>query len=439
MRAVEIAVASLALAAGALVAPAAGTAADGWEAAVPLTRSGADVWDLELSLVEGSGMATWVHWTDDRTRLLVARQRRDGSWSRPGVLPGTGQVVEAEVAADARGRVRLAWTVGRRVLTARLRTDGSTSRPVVLHRTPGGPLGTRPAYLRLAVNATGATVVAWETMDDDEAPPYAEPVAQVVARDAGGPWSPALTLSSEGVPGIRPEVVVARSGRMTAAWGERDGRAWSVRAASRPAGEDWGTGERLSAEGERAGVPHLAGLPSGRVAVAYAFRSEEAQGIAVRHGSSGPRWSSPARIRGARIASWVDVGLGRTDAVVAYTDRRDAAWAASVSRSGLVTRTRLLPEVSVYYGMQVVANPSGEAVAVWDSVMGDDHPIEAAVRRRDGTWGRVARLSAGGVDGFLGAPVIAPDGGALVLWNAGDETDPDSSRVWVRSFAPRAR
>ncbi|GAB3039297.1 hypothetical protein GCM10011376_33390 [Nocardioides flavus (ex Wang et al. 2016)] len=325
------------------------------------------------------------------------------------------------------------------MLTARLRADGSTSPPVVLHRTPGGPLGTRPVYLRLAVNATGAAVVAWETMDDDEAPPFADPVAQVAARDAGGPWSPARTLSTDGVLGIRPEVFVARTGRMTAAWGERDGRAWSVRAASRPAGADWGRSERLSAARERAGAPHLAGLPSGLTAVAYAFRSEESEGIAVRHGSPAARWSSPARIRGARLASWLDVGLGRTDAVVAHTDRRDAAWAASVSRTGVVTRTRLLPEVSVYYGLQVVANPSGEALAVWDSVAGDDHPIEAAVRRRDGTWSRAARLSGGGVDGFLGAPVIATGGGALVLWNAGEETDPDSSRVWVSSRPGRAR
>ena len=97
-------------------------------------------------------------------------------------------------------------------------------------------MGTRPVYLRLAVNAAGAAVAACETMDYDEAPPYADPITQVVARDAAGPWSPAWTLSSVGVLGVRPEVFVDRAGRMTAAWGERDGRAWSVHIASRTVG-----------------------------------------------------------------------------------------------------------------------------------------------------------------------------------------------------------
>jgi hypothetical protein len=288
-------------------------------------------------------------------------------------------------------------------------------------------------YLRLAVNATGAAVVAWEAMDDDQAPPYADSVTQVVARDAAGPWGDARTMSSPGVLGIRPEVFVARSGRTTAAWGERAGRAWSVHAASRTAGGDWEASRRLSALGERAGVPQLAGLASGRLVVAYAVHSGQVDGVAVRHGSPSSRWSSPVLVRGADPASWVDVGLDRTEAILVYTDRRRAAWTASVPRAGGVRRTRLLPETSIYYGMQVVANGSGEAVATWDSVAGDDHPIEAAHRRRDGSWGPVTRLSADGVDGFLGASAIAPGGHALVVWNAGDEVDPDSSRVWASS------
>jgi hypothetical protein len=293
-------------------------------------------------------------------------------------------------------------------------------------------------YLRLAVNAGGAAVVAWETMDDDQAPPYADPVTQVVARDAAGPWTAARTLSSPGVLGVRPEVFVDRSGGMTAAWGERAGRAWSVHVASRTVGEDWGSSERLSAAGERAGIPQLAGLPSGRVVVAYAVRSGQAEGVAVRHGSPSSRWPSPVLVEGAGPASWVDVGLGRTEAVLAYTDRHRAVWTASVPRAGRVRRTRLLPEATIYYGLQVVANSAGDAVVTWDSVVGDDHPIEAAHRRRDGTWGPVVRLSGDGVDGFLGAPAIAPDGDALVVWNAGDEVDPDSSRVWVSSRPGRA-
>ncbi|GAB3039292.1 hypothetical protein GCM10011376_33400 [Nocardioides flavus (ex Wang et al. 2016)] len=103
MRAVHAVVVALATVAGAFTAPALAGTVDDWHAPVPLTRGGADVWDLGLSLADDRGVAAWVRWKDDRTRLLVARQRRDDSWSPPRVVRGTGRLAEVEVAADGRG------------------------------------------------------------------------------------------------------------------------------------------------------------------------------------------------------------------------------------------------------------------------------------------------------------------------------------------------
>lgn len=423
-----------ALVLGLLASPAASAAPSGeWGDAVPVSRTGGDLWDLELSMHQDRGLAVWVRWKDDASRVLVARQRGTGGWTRPVAVPGTRGAGEVEVARDARGRARLVWTVGRRVRAAWLRRDGSTSSPVLLHRTPAGPLGTRPAYLQLAVNADGAAVVAWQTMDDDEAPPYASPEVQVVAHDATGPWREVHTLSSPDADGVRPEVFVSRAGRATVAWGERLGRAWSVRTASRRERSSWGPPRTASVPSERASIPHLAGLPSGRLALAYAFRADERQGLAVRQWSRSRGWDRRVVVRGARMPSWVDLGLSVQGATAAYSDAEDSVWVVAVSRTGERSRTRLVPEVSVFYGMHVVVNRAGDALVAWDSVRGGDHPIEAAYGARDGSWEPVTRISAARGDAFLGALGLTPDGDALAVWNGGDLADPDSSRVWSRA------
>lgn len=428
----------LALGLAAPTAGAAGAAGDpdqGWGAPMPVSRAGADVWDLDLAMHDGRGLAVWVRWKDDGTRVMAARQRATGGWRAPSAVSGTRGASEVEVAYDARGRVRLVWTAGRRVKAAWLRPGGSTSDPVVLHRTPAGSLGTRPAYLQLAMNRVGAAAVAWETMDDDEAPPYAAPRVQAVNATATGGWSAVRTLSSADTEGIRPEVFVSRTGRVTAVWGERAGDRWRVMTASRRDGAAWGASRALTGRSVLAGIPHLAGLPSGRLAVAYVVRSPESRGLRVREWSPASGWSAPVAVQGALLRSWVDVGLSRQGTTVAFTDVKEAVWTASIARSGAVKRSRLAPVVSVYYGLQLVVNRAGDALVAWDSVRGGDHPIEAAYRSGSGPWGPVSRVSAAQGDGFLGALALTPGGDGLAVWNGGDIADPDSSLVWSRFYS----
>ncbi|MBD3947151.1 hypothetical protein [Nocardioides ganghwensis] len=438
-------------AAGALVLGTLGPPAEaavpggGWGDPVRVSGAAGDIWDLELAVHRGRGLAVWVRWRGEATRVEAAWQRGDGAWSDPVAVEGTRDASEVEVAYDALGRPRLVWTRGRRVVTARLERDGSTTRPVVLHRTAAGPLGTRPAYVRLALHATGTAVVGWQAVDDDEAPPYATSSVQVVTRDAaGGDWTTAQTLSSPEVDATRPEVVVDRSGRATVAWGEQQGRTWRVRAASRSAGSSWGAPETLSATSEQASAPQLAGLPFGRLggrfAVAWPTRTEDGHGVVVRQWDGAAGWSAPVTVRSARLPGWVDLGLSRHGPVVAFAastrrvDARQRVLVARVSPTGEVDRSRLAPRVSVYYGMHVVVNRAGDALVAWDSVRGGDHPVEAAYGARDGSWGPVTRVSAVGGDAFLGAVALRRDGDGLAVWNGGDLEDPDSSRVWARTY-----
>jgi hypothetical protein len=200
----------------------------------------------------------------------------------------------------------------------------------------------------------------------------------------------------------------------------------------------------LSAGSERAGLPQLAGLPfgrlGGRLAVAWPTRTEDGHGVVVRQWDGVAGWSAPVTVGSARQPGWVDLGLSRSGPVVAFAaatrrvDARQRVVVARVSRSGAVSRTRLAPRVAVYYGMHVVVNRAGDALVAWDSVRGGDHPVEAAYGSRDGSWGPVTRVSALRGDAFLGAVALRRDGDGLAVWNGGDLVDPDSSRVWARTY-----
>jgi hypothetical protein len=262
----------------------------------------------------------------------------------------------------------------------------------------------------------------------------------MVTHDAAGGWSPARTLSSRDAEAFRPEVFVDRTGRATAAWDEMVGRASRVWTASRPAGSGWRDPDPLGEAADSLGVAQLAGLPSGRLVVAHAVG--ERGGVAVRQWSRSGGWSPPAVVPGgSRSLGWVDVGLAVRGPVVALAagthrvDARQRVVVARVSRRGEVARTRLAPPVSVYYGMHLVVNRAGDALVAWDSVRDDDHPVEAAYGAGDGEWGPVTRASATPGDAFLGALAVRRDGDGLVVWNAGELADPDSSRVWARTYS----
>lgn len=420
--------------------PASGAAGDvdeGWGPVLPVSRAGADVWDVDLALDGGAGRAVWVRWGGKTTRIMTAAQRRTGGWARPAAVPGTRGAAEVEIAVDGRGRAHVVWVAERQVKASMLRLSGRWTRPVLLHETPAGPLGTRPRYLELSVNRGGAAVVAWQTMDDDEAPPYADSAVQAVTRSASGGWSAVRRLSSRGGEGVRPEVYVDRRGRVTAVWGERVGDSLVVMARSGRASDAarWAPSRALSRRTVDAGIPQLAGVPGGELAVAFGFRGDDARGVRVWRWSAGSGWRVAARIPGGSPRSWIDAGLDRTGRVtVAFSNAADTVWAGEVSAAGVVSRSRLVGDVSVYYGMHLAVNGAGDAVVAWDSVRGGQHPIEAAYRPAGGGWERVVRVTPARGDAFLGSLAVDRGGDALVVWSGGELMDPDSSMVWSRGY-----
>lgn len=228
------------------------------------------------------------------------------------------------------------------------------------------------------------------------------------------------------------------SGRATAVWAERVGDGLVIRTRSRSGASRWTAAAALTGRAVDAGVPQLAGLPGGDLAVAYGFRGPDRRGVRVWRWSPAAGWGVAGRVAGGSPRSWIDVGLDRTGrAAVAFSNVADTVVVGEVSGTGVVSRSRLVGDVSVYYGMHLAVNRAGDAVVAWDSVRGGDHPIEAAYRPAGGGWERVVGVTPARGDAFLGSLAVRAGGDALVVWSGGDIMDPDSSLVWSRGYTAR--
>jgi hypothetical protein len=424
----------LGLAATALAVPlqpvsASGSAAPGWGPVVDLSRAPADVFDLELAAAaDGTALAAWVRWRGRDARLMAAPRRPDGTWWRPRAVPGGRNAAEVELAFDGRGRAVVAWTKGRAVKATRRSPSGSWSKPVVLHRTPAGRRGSLPRDLELAVNDRGRAVVAWETVDDDRDEAYTRPRVQAVVGTAADTWSRPRTLSRRGLTSTSPEVALDRAGRATVVWADVRRGGSRVAAASREIGAPWQGPQVLSGRRKQTGVPQLTSLASGELAVAYGVRGSRTSGIRVRRWAHDTGWTrtqtSPCPARQWCGQAWTDAAMdGESKVSVAWAGRGGAVWVDDLSAAGERTRSRLARPRSVFYGMNIAVNPSGDAVVGWVSVDGGHHPVQGAYRPRGGSWEPPRNLSARRGDSWGPALVVENDGTATAVWSHGTNAE----------------
>jgi len=416
----------------AVAAPRAG----GWSQAVEVARVDADVFDLEVVARRGVQVAGWIRSRGERSHVVVAVKPRGGGWGTPARVPGTRGASEVELGQDGRGHTVAAWTRGRAVKSAELRAGGAGwTRPLVLHRTRAGARGVFPGYLDLAVNRRGRAVLAWETVDDDRDSVSARPRVQATVRRRSGGWAQTKTLSTRRGDAVRPEVALDDRGRATVVWSQGVGARSQVLTTSRAARGPWDEVRALSRR-SRTGIPRVAFLPGGRLAVVWDFAPAGAAGIAVRRWSRGSGWSATEVLRGPRSVGWLDAGIDRAGRVTAaWAGRRGALWSATVDASGRWTRERVAARGSVFSDLELAVNRRGDELLAWVSVNGGAHPLQVAYRRSGASWSGVRNLTVRG-DAWGPALALAPRGRATVVWSQGPAAE-SSRRVRARYFIPR--
>lgn len=419
----------------------AGQSRAGWGPVVDVTPERPWVFGPAVAVdPRGVAVAVWPRGTQGRSHLFLASRRPGGRWTAAVRIPGTRGAAEAELAFDGSRDLVLAWTSGRHVEAARRTVAGRWTVPATLHTTPAGVRGTIPGNLRLAVNTAGRAVVAWETVDDDQDSTYARPAAQAVVGTAAGGWGRVATLSSARHHGVRPQVAIDASGRVTAVWSESvDGRGRAM-ARSRAAGGSWTPARVLSARGVDVNPPQVAVRPAGDVVVAWTRVGAHRDGVVVRRSSGTGGWQPEHRVPAPRTAtSWSAVGVdGAGTATVSWVTRRGAVWAVDESR----TRTwgplvRIAPTGSVFYGLDLVVDRAGDALLAWETWTGTTHRIDVAHRQGSAPWGPATGLSAARYDAAGPAVALEHDGDAVVAWVATRDYRSDVSRIQARSFTAR--
>jgi hypothetical protein len=338
-------------------------------------------------------------------------------------VPGSVEQTSVAIAPDGTVTAALvtydAVTHTNHVVTSSRPPQGTWSAPVTL----SGPSvsSTEPA---IAIGPDGTTTIAWRL-----APTEDDFVVQASTRAPGRGWSPAQSLSTQGIDeyvsgGTNPEVRLAAAGdgTVTAVWPqwipEPGNEHFEVQSAARSAAGTWSAPETLDGRewGDR--TPELAAGPNGQVAVAWGISASSDGGVFVRIRQGGGPWGPRQRLGN-------EYWGGRADPAYAPDGTLGVLWASGFNTPTVTTlppggpwaTPRVISHVPVKYAeLQLAAGPGPMFVATWTSDESGDYDQEhvyAATGGASGAWSSQAIASA-----TSGSPVVAvkSDGTAVVMW-----------------------
>jgi hypothetical protein len=314
-------------------------------------------------------------------------------------------------------------------------------------RTLPGTVGEQDLVRSAAIAATGAAVVGFETRHGISSDTKD---IRVALRSPTGVWSAPATLAQSNASSV-PQVAISDDGRATAVWTEPGGSRRLLASTSGPYG--WSAPVVVVAVGSdrRIHAWELEGDGHGGLVVGMTIEDvtrpydpdvgiTTAAFVATR--SAGGSWSGPKA-----LGPWADGVIGavevnrRGDAAVTWTDgdglhlvRRPAGGAfgasdtLSASASGTSHRAR--------FGEPLALGDDGHVTVTWEAVRFDPDFRTWTEVRSGPLGGSVTQAQAVGTDPSRLAPqVVLPlrGGGALLLGRA-DGADADSNDDHMRSF-----
>jgi hypothetical protein len=386
----------------------------------------------------GNAIATW--WTEAGGIEAATRRAGAPSWRHEQITPGDDiwwwHSLHASVGVDAKGNATVVWV--------EQEGEGASFRIMLARRPPGGPFGVPNVLVSgigvfplvtLEVGVGGHALVLWQHYGQDGA----NDVEAAIARPGeffGEPQRVASGVSFQPV-----KAAVDRDGRMTAVWHAVDEK---IYAASAAPGSRFEAARVISgsSEGQR-WWPEVAIGANGSAIVAW--ERSTASGATVLESASrarGGTWRMPELV--ASDAGAVPVGFHRV--AVEAGGNAHAIWIAanpSGEERRILTSVRpadggwrkpqvLVPSrAAALAGLDLAANASGAAIAVWQSEAG-----LAAAYLRNGRWGSPVPIwaeppTAEGTTAYS-MPAIDGTGNALVVWPSCCTAEPQP-RVLMRA------
>jgi Ca2+-binding RTX toxin-like protein len=246
-------------------------------------------------------------------------------------------------------------------------------------------------------------------------------IALVVFPSAAvGELNPA-DISGKGESGSTPRIASDGAGDIVAIWREVDGDTSAIRAAFRPAGESWGSAQRISMPALATESPRVAMDKAGNALAVWQRSTGHDSVVQAAIRPAGGVWSEPedlsgpgevafnadaAAKAGRMIAVWTVLRERRT--VVVSSSRTVAgSWSPVQTISGPVGNTS---------AAVVAVDDQGAAVASWRWSDGAFLVVQAAVRSKDGLWSAPEVLSGPGRSASLPQVAMDASGDAIVAW-----------------------
>ncbi len=337
---------------------------EAWSAPVQLSTTDSRFAEIGLDH-EGNGVAVWQQQLDARNRYLATASFTPGSgWSAATKLSEPSSVTMLpELATGANGRSVAVWESSsshRLVVQGAYYSAGAGwSAPKTL---------TSPAHDSVSacvgVSATGEALVVWEGG-------FGANVHQlgVVTLSPDGTWS-------------APVVISGSPGRATPVWDALVGSSDVERALIRVADTAWSNAIQ--------GKPPEMALKSGEKAIV--IWTEEGD--------------SDARIQMAIYSE------GSWSTPVTATLSTDGTWSCPVVIAG---------DGAGAHHPNLAMNDAGQAVLVWEALLGSNVTARARVRAADGTWSTVTELA---TKGKLPEAALNNSGKAIAIWT--EESDSDA-------------
>jgi hypothetical protein len=211
----------------------------------------------------GDAVALWTLSDGTHDRIQAAIRPAGGTFSQGvNISDAATDAARPQVAVDSAGNAVAVWEQAGRVQAA-VRPAGGSFGPAA----PISDAGQTAAEPQIAMDAAGNALVVWDRSD------AANKRVQVAVRPAGGSFGPADTVSAAGQNATQPHVVADPLGNAVIAWKRSDGSKQRVQAVIRSVAGTYGDILDVSAAGQDADQPLLAGDAQGN-GVATFFRSD---------------------------------------------------------------------------------------------------------------------------------------------------------------------
>jgi hypothetical protein len=392
-----------------------------WSAPASLSAAGGSAGSPQV-VVDGSGRATAV-WTrfDGSNEIVQASTSLNGAaWSAPVDLSTTAQSSGSpQVTVDGSGLATAVWihvdgTNG--IVQASTSLNGAAwSTPVDLSTA-----GQDTYFPQVTVDGSGRATAVWERVDGSNT------IVQASTSLNGAAWSAPANVSVTGQNAFEPQVTVDGSGRATAVWIHVDGSNGIVQASTSLNGAAWSTPVDVSAAGQNADSPQVTVDGLGR-ATALWDHFDGTNGIVQASTSlNGAAWSTPVTLSGAgQNAQDLQVtadGSGLATAVWHRFDGSNYAVQASTSLNGAAwsTPVDLSAAGQNAFGPQVTVDGLGRATAVWWRFDGSNTIVQASTSLNGAAWSTPVDLSAAGQNVSEVAVATNGSGFATAVWDRFD-------------------